>query len=149
MQRSTFAQALSDLKSRGVRLTPQRQMILRYLKETHDHPTADEVYNNICQEFSGISMATVYNTLHRLSELGAIRELKYGDGSSRYDGNDSEHAHLVCESCGEVRDVPSPDYATLDNQALRQTGYEIHSFRLEFYGICPSCQEEDKNKGMN
>jgi Fur family transcriptional regulator, peroxide stress response regulator len=149
MQRSTFAQSLSDLKSRGVRLTPQRQMILRYLKETHEHPTADEVYNQICQEFSGISMATVYNTLHRLSELGAIRELKYGDGSSRYDGNDSEHAHLVCESCGEVRDVPSPAYAALDNPELAASGYSIHSFRLEFYGICPECQQGGKNHSLN
>ena len=54
MQRSSFGDALSDLKERGVRLTPQRQMILRYLKETHEHPTADEVYNRVCEEFSGI-----------------------------------------------------------------------------------------------
>ena len=63
MERSSFMQSLADLKARGVRLTPQRQMILRYLKETHEHPTADQVYNFVCQEFNGISMtATTRNT---------------------------------------------------------------------------------------
>src|SRR6476661_7925878 len=108
MQRSSFTQTLADLKERGVRLTPQRQMILKFLKETHEHPTAEEIYKQVCQEFSGISMATVYNTLHRLKELGAIKELSYGDMSSRYDGNDTEHAHVVCESCGEVIDIALP-----------------------------------------
>lgn len=140
MHRSSFPEALADLKERGVRLTPQRQMILRYLKETHEHPTADEVYNRVCEEFSGISMATVYNTLHRLKELGVIHELKYGDGSSRYDGNDTEHAHLVCESCGEVRDVPSPEQEQIVSPEVLATGYRLNSFRLEFYGVCPTCQ---------
>ncbi|ARU63389.1 hypothetical protein CBW65_22145 [Tumebacillus avium] len=143
MQRSTFTESLADLKSRGVRLTPQRQMILRYLKETHEHPTAEQIYHQVCQEFSGISMATVYNTLHRLKELGVIRELSYGDMSSRYDGNDSEHAHLVCEGCGKVSDVPCPPKSSLEMPELAALGYAVGSYRLEFYGICPSCQAHE------
>lgn len=142
MLRSTFEESMTDLKERGVRLTPQRQMILRYLKETHEHPTAEQVYKQVGQEFDGISMATVYNTLHRLKELGVIRELSYGDMSSRYDGNDSEHAHLVCESCGEVVDVPCPplEQTALASEAAH--GYALVSYRLEYYGICPRCQQE-------
>ncbi|PWK15901.1 Fur family transcriptional regulator [Tumebacillus permanentifrigoris] len=141
MQRSSFIETLADLKARGVRLTPQRQMILKVLKETHEHPTAEEIYKQVCQEFSGMSMATVYNTLHRLKELGAIKELSYGDMSSRYDGNDTEHAHLVCESCGEVVDVPAPvlPIVTPDTEAL---GYEVTSFRLEYYGLCSLCRTQ-------
>jgi Fur family peroxide stress response transcriptional regulator len=141
MQRSSFEESLADLKSRGVRLTPQRQMILRYLKETHEHPTAEQIYQQVSQEFSGISMATVYNTLHRLKELGVIRELSYGDMSSRYDGNDSEHAHLVCEGCGKVVDVPCPPKERLISPELEAQGFAVGSYRLEFYGLCPLCQE--------
>ena len=141
MERSSFLQTLTDLKSRGVRLTPQRQMILRYLKETHEHPTADQVYGHVSQQFDGISMATVYNTLHRLKELGAIRELSYGDMASRYDGNDSEHAHLVCESCGEVRDVPCPPQQAMGMEELAASeDYAVFSYRLEYYGLCASCR---------
>ena len=141
MERSSFMQSLADLKARGVRLTPQRQMILRYLKETHEHPTAEQVYNFVCKEFDGISMATVYNTLHRLKELGAIRELSYGDMASRYDGNDSEHAHLVCESCGEVVDVPCPLHLETGMEDLAAAhGYAVFSYRLEYYGLCATCR---------
>ncbi|KEO85047.1 Fur family transcriptional regulator [Tumebacillus flagellatus] len=141
MQRSSFTQTLADLKERGVRLTPQRQMILKFLKETHEHPTAEEIYKQVCQEFSGISMATVYNTLHRLKELGAIKELSYGDMSSRYDGNDTEHAHVVCESCGEVVDIalPTLPMSTDETEAL---GYEVSSLRLEYYGLCAGCRNQ-------
>ena len=142
MQRSTFAESLADLKSRGVRLTPQRQMILRFLKETHDHPTAEQVYQYVCAQFDGISMATVYNTLHRLKELGVIRELSYGDLASRFDGNDSEHAHLVCEGCGEVIDVPCPPAEAVALPEAAHHGYDLTSFRLEYYGCCPSCRKE-------
>jgi Fur family transcriptional regulator, peroxide stress response regulator len=144
MQRSTLEETMADLKQRGVRLTPQRQMILRYLKETHQHPTAEQVYKHVSMEFDGISMATVYNTLHRLRELGVIRELSYGDLSSRYDGNDSEHAHLVCESCGDVVDVPLPpqDATRLPEQAAH--GYDVTSYRLEYYGVCSACKQESK-----
>ncbi|MFD2169099.1 Fur family transcriptional regulator [Tumebacillus lipolyticus] len=141
MHRSSFAKSLADLKSRGVRLTPQRQMILRYLKETHEHPTAEQIYHQVSQEFASISMATVYNTLHRLTELGVIRELSYGDMSSRYDGNDSEHAHLVCEVCGKVADVPCPPIERFTSPELFAHGYAVGSYRLEFYGHCPDCQQ--------
>lgn len=145
MLRSTFAESMSDLKQRGVRLTPQRQMILRYLKETHEHPTAEQVFKQVSLQFDGISMATVYNTLHRLKELGVIRELSYGDLSSRYDGNDSEHAHLVCESCGEVVDVPCPPQQSLQLPVEASHGYALTSFRLEYYGVCTACQNESKH----
>jgi len=140
--RSSFAEAMTDLKARGVRLTPQRQMILRYLKETHAHPTAEQIYKHVCEQFEGISMATVYNTLHRLKELGVIRELSYGDESSRYDGNDTEHAHLHCTSCAEVLDVPLPSPAQLALTGVEGAGYQIHSYRLEYYGVCAACQQE-------
>ncbi|MBL0387204.1 transcriptional repressor [Tumebacillus sp. ITR2] len=141
MQRSSFTQTLADLKERGVRLTPQRQMILKFLKETHEHPTAEEIYKQVCQEFSGISMATVYNTLHRLKELGAIKELSYGDMSSRYDGNDTEHAHVVCESCGEVIDIALPELPTKTDET-EALGYEVTSLRLEYYGLCSGCRHQ-------
>jgi Fur family peroxide stress response transcriptional regulator len=144
MHRSTFTEALADLKARGVRLTPQRQMILRYLKETHEHPTAEQVYKHVSEQFEGISMATVYNTLHRLKELGVIRELSYGDMSARYDGNDSEHAHLVCETCGDVRDVPAPTLEAVGGVELQHQGYRVDTFRLEFYGLCPNCHQGEK-----
>jgi len=140
MHKRSYAQSLADLKSRGIRLTPQRQVILQFLKETHEHPTAEQVYQKIGEQFPGISLATVYNTLNMLKELGVIREMSYGDESSRYDGNDTEHAHLVCQSCNHVIDIPCPSEEVLVSPEMEALGFAIGSYRLEFYGTCASCR---------
>ena len=87
-------------------------------------------------------MATVYNTLNMLKELGVIRELSYGDMSSRYDGNDSEHAHLVCETCNHVIDIECPSQEALNTPEIQHHHFNLRSYRLEFYGTCDSCQKE-------
>jgi Fur family peroxide stress response transcriptional regulator len=142
MMKRTYGQSLVDLKSRGIRLTPQRQIILQFLKETDDHPTAEQVYQKIGEQFPGISLATVYNTLKMLKELGVIRELSYGDMSSRYDGNDSEHAHLVCEGCNHVIDIECPSQEVLQTEQIVSSGFSVRAHRLEFYGTCANCQTE-------
>lgn len=135
-----FEQTITELRSNGVRLTPQRQWILRYLKDTHSHPTAEQVHQEVSKALGGISLATVYNTLHTLTKMGVIRELSYGDGSSRFDGNETEHAHLVCESCGTVEDVDSPNFLELVPESVMKSGFKVNSYRLEYYGLCKECQ---------
>ncbi|BCJ88461.1 peroxide-responsive transcriptional repressor PerR [Effusibacillus dendaii] len=142
--RTCFEETIAELRSNGVRLTPQRQLILRYLKETHHHPTAEQVHQEVSKALGGISLATVYNTLHTLTKLGVIRELAYGDGSSRYDGNDTEHAHLVCESCGAVMDVEAPHLEDILPATANEKSFSVHSYRLEFYGRCKECETSEK-----
>jgi Fur family transcriptional regulator, peroxide stress response regulator len=140
MQHASYEEALETLRSKGIRLTSQRQLILKYLKSTHKHPTAEDIHREISQTLSGISLATVYNTLNTLKEYGVIRELSYGDMASRYDGNETLHAHLVCEQCGDVYDIPSPSVEEIYPQAARESGFLVASYRLEYYGICKKCQ---------
>ncbi|MCX7571665.1 transcriptional repressor [Tumebacillus sp. DT12] len=127
-------------------MTPQRQVILQYLKETVEHPTAEQVYHKIGEQFPGISLATVYNTLNMLKELGVIRELSYGDMSSRFDGNDAEHAHLVCQTCNGLIDIECPPQSQLETPELAAKGFTVRSYRLEYYGQCGDCQEVSSNK---
>ncbi len=86
-------QALNKLKTMGVRMTPQRHAILSYLLDTIIHPTADEIYKALSPRFPSMSVATVYNNLKVFIEAGLVRELTYGDHSSRFDANLSDHYH--------------------------------------------------------
>lgn len=149
MQRTGFEETIAELRASGVRLTPQRQWILRYLKETHCHPTAEQVHHEVSKALGGISLATVYNTLHTLTKMGVIQELSYGDGSSRFDGNEKEHAHLVCEQCGTVMDVESPAVEHILPSAVARNGFKIRSYRLEYYGLCEECQSSGKKVSLN
>src|SRR5690554_1292075 len=92
--------ALEKLKMTGVRMTPQRHAILSFLIQTKSHPTADDIYRALEQRFPSMSVATVYNNLKVFVESGLVREMTYGDASSRYDADMHEHYHAICDACG-------------------------------------------------
>src|SRR5690625_6308965 len=89
--------AVDTLKRPGVRITPQRHAVLEYLLTSMSHPTADEIYKALEQKFPNMSVATVYNNLRILREIGLVRELTYGDDSSRFDSNMRDQYHIICE----------------------------------------------------
>ena len=88
-------EALTTLKKSGVRITPQRHAVLEYLMQSMKHPTADEIYKALEDKFPNMSVATVYNNLRVFLDIGLVRELTYGDSSSRFDCNTSDHYHII------------------------------------------------------
>jgi Fur family transcriptional regulator, peroxide stress response regulator len=134
---------LKQLKEKGVRFTPQRQAILEFLLGTDTHPTADEIYHHVKAKFPGVSLGTIYNTLNMLKNHGHILELSYGDMSSRFDGNSSNHYHVVCTECGRVVDFHRP-LITLEREVEESTAFQVQGHRMEFYGICPRCSNREQ-----
>src|SRR5580693_1785032 len=93
-------------KAQGLKVTPQRQCIFRVLHGNDALPTAETVFAAAEAEMPGIALKTVYQTLHDLAEMGEITALDLGTGAARFDPNtESSHHHVVCRSCGKVRDV--------------------------------------------
>jgi len=127
----------------GSRTTKQKLVILDILQKTNCHPTADWIYQEARQILPDISLGTVYRNLNLLKSLGKIQELNYGSGQSRYDGNPNNHYHFVCEKCKKVVDLDLPVVADLDEQIGKNYGYKVSSHRLEFYGLCDTCQKEE------
>lgn len=124
------------------RRTKQREVILRVLRGTKCHPTADWVYQQVRKELPNISLGTVYRNLKILTAAGEALELSYGSSYSRFDGTPVNHYHFVCERCGRVEDVPMPVNTELDRAVESLMGYRVRQHRLEFYGLCASCQAE-------
>ncbi|MFT9850559.1 peroxide-responsive transcriptional repressor PerR [Aneurinibacillus sp. REN35] len=132
--------ALNKLKEAGVRMTPQRHAILSYLLNTMSHPTVDEIYKSLEGTFPNMSVATVYNNLRVFKDIGLVRELTYGDASSRYDADMSDHHHAVCINCGKVKDFYYPQLDQVEEEATAQTGFAVATHRLEVYGLCEGCR---------
>lgn len=137
-----LSDALDTLKEHGVRITPQRQAILDYLVTSHSHPTADEIYRSLASTFPNISVATVYNNLRVFRNIGLVKELTYGDASSRFDFATHDHYHVICDECGTIVDFHYPGLEEVEQLASHITGFEVSSHRLEIYGVCPSCNEK-------
>lgn len=136
--------ALDTLKENGVRITPQRHAILEYLVTSKSHPTADEIYRSLASTFPNISVATVYNNLRVFRKIELVKELNYGDASSRFDFATDDHYHVICEECGTIVDFQYPGLEEVEHLASHITGFKVNSHRLEVYGICPTCSENAK-----
>ncbi|WP_311775202.1 peroxide-responsive transcriptional repressor PerR [Alkalihalobacillus sp. TS-13] len=133
--------AVDTLKDAGVRITPQRHAILEYLIQTMSHPTADEIYKALEDKFPNMSVATVYNNLRVFKGAGLVKELTYGDSSSRFDCVTTDHYHIICESCGKIVDFSYPGLDEVEDVAKHVTGFKVANHRMEVYGTCPECQK--------
>jgi Fur family transcriptional regulator, peroxide stress response regulator len=131
--------ALETLKSTGVRITPQRHAILEFLIQSMIHPTADDIYKALEAKFPNMSVATVYNNLRVFRESGLVKELTYGDSSSRFDFVTNDHYHIICDSCGKIVDFHYPGLDEVEHLASHVTGFQVNSHRMEIYGTCPTC----------
>src|SRR5487761_1250499 len=102
----TAAELTEIFRAHGRKVTPQRQCIFRALEGNRHHPSAEMIHQTVRSQMETISLKTVYQTLHDLAELGEISALDLGTGTVRFDPNvEQGHHHLVCRSCGKVRDV--------------------------------------------
>jgi len=134
---------LAKLRERDFRITPQRLAILKILAASRRHPSVDEIYQEVRAEFPTTSLATVYKTIALLKELNEVLELGFPDGSNRYDGsNPSPHPHAICVRCKKVMDPELVNIDALSEEMSRKTGYKIYHHRLDFFGLCPECQEK-------
>ncbi|MBF4502207.1 peroxide-responsive transcriptional repressor PerR [Savagea sp. SN6] len=139
MSETYLKDALSTLRESGVRITPQRHAILEYLISSETHPTADEIYRALEDDFPNMSVATVYNNLKVFLNTGLVKELTYGDASSRFDFASHDHYHIICDDCGKIVDFHHPGLQEVEHLASHMTGFKVNSHRLEVYGTCPEC----------
>ncbi|MBL8172694.1 MAG: transcriptional repressor [Acidobacteria bacterium] len=124
--------------SSGLKMTPQRRAIVNYLQDATNHPTADEVLQAVNEAFPMTSRATVYNTLHWLTEAGLVREV-YEGAMVRYDPNTDRHHHFVCRGCGKVEDIISTQSGDLLSLSV-PNDYQVENLEITFRGLCPDCK---------
>ena len=140
--RARFEELVNKLRERNYRLTPQRIALLQLLAASDVHPSASHLYDQIKDQFPTTSLATVYKTLNVLKEIDEVLELGFSNGDNRYDGNKPyPHPHLVCINCQKILDPEVSLAQNLIQEVARSSGYQIVSHRLDFYGLCPDCQD--------
>ena len=119
-----------EIKSKPMRSTRQRAIILEVLKGTSLHPTADWIYHRVRRKCPNVSLGTIYRNLNLLKENGLIKELKFGKNTSRYDGKFGPHHHIFCIHCGKLEDVHCNLHADLNKSVEKTSGYKIVAHQL-------------------
>lgn len=116
-------------------------MVAEVLAGEHIHLSADAIYSRAQRYLPEISLATVYNTLNELVDMGEVLEISTGEGAKRYDPNTTgAHHHLHCIECGTLRDVYPKGSEGLALPASQQHGFELLGVDIVFSGRCPDCR---------
>jgi len=138
-------QMLSKLRDHDLRITPQRMAVLRVLAASEGHPTVETIYEKIRAEFPTTSLATIYKTVSLLKEINEVLELGFADGSNRYDGNKPfPHPHVICTKCKKIIDPDLSSLKDMTKEVAEETGFQIITHRLDFFGICRDCLSKRK-----
>jgi Fe2+ or Zn2+ uptake regulation protein/rubrerythrin len=127
-------------RGRGLKVTPQRECIFEALWSAGTHPTAEDVFVEARRRLPTMSLKTIYQTLHDLADMGEIRQLDLGTGSSRFDPIQDAHHHLVCGKCGQVRDLYA-DFA-LQVAPVASQGFSLGGAEVVFRGLCADCRSD-------
>lgn len=120
----------------------QREAIKTFLAGTLEHPTADQVYMYVREEFPNISLGTVYRNLNLLAEIGEIIKITTPDGADRFDGCTRPHYHVQCTKCGRLINLEIPKQMPFEEMAEKHFEGKIQSHDAMFFGICDRCLKE-------
>lgn len=129
----------ATLRAQGLRLTPQRELVLRAVEEL-GHATPDQVYAQVRTQSGAVNLSTVYRTLELLNELGLIRHAHLNDRAPTYHSvTDHEHFHLVCRHCDRVWSKDRRVLEQLLADLAEQDGFSVDVGHLSVVGTCREC----------
>lgn len=135
---------LDYLQAKGLKMTPQRRVILDIFLETKGHLTAEEIYDRVKNEEPGIGQATVYRTMKLLAEAGLAKEVDFSEGVTRYepDYGHEHHDHLICENCRKTIEICDDDIERLQVEVAGRHGFKLTGHKMYLFGVCQDCRKK-------
>lgn len=133
-------QFAAQLRTAGLRVTPQRLAIMRALAVGAHLATCQEVWERAQAVHEDLGLVTVYRTLGRLRDAGLVEEIDLA-GVAHFGFTPHHHDHLICERCGAVEAAEACHLAPLGGSRLTGSGFLVTDHRLDVIGVCRACQE--------
>ena len=134
---------LQQLRERGLRFTPQRELVLRILHEGIEHPTAEEIFARVSAVSPAVDLSTVYRTLELLQALDLVASFDLGDGQRRYEllTIHHPHHHLLCRGCGRLITIEAAEAQPLVDALQQSHGFAAQLEHLVIPGLCKACSD--------
>jgi Fur family ferric uptake transcriptional regulator len=135
---------LQQLRDRGLRFTPQRELVLAVMHGLDSHATVDEIYARAHASCPTMDLSTVYRTLELLQELRLVTALDIGDGQRRFElqAPHGPHHHLRCRVCGKLAPIEPCDLDPLLARLGAAHGFAVEPEQLVLTGLCADCQRK-------
>ena len=127
----------------GLKRTAQRDLILDVFLRTEEHLSSEDLYQLVRKEDPDIGHTTVYRTLKLLTDAGLAREVRFGDGRTRYEHNykHPHHDHLICTECGKTIEFFSAEMEALQEQIAAKHQFELTHHTMRMFGHCSDCRK--------
>ena len=124
------------LKEKNLKVTPQRLIVLKYLREHYTHPTTEKIYSDLKSNNPSLSKTTVYNSLEVLEKHGIIQSITISGSELRYDFKQGMHHHFLCKKCGRILDI---DIECPNVERMSSYGHKVEEIHGYIKGICTDC----------
>ena len=135
------------LKTKGMKYTEQRAIILQILLNIDDHLNAEEVLDIVKEKYpeQKIGIATIYRTLNFLEEVNLISSISFGKDGKKYEGNNNQHHdHIICTNCAKIVEFLDESIEKKQEEIALQNGFKITDHTMQIFGICNDCQNLEK-----
>lgn len=137
------SELVTELRERGIRMTPQRAIILQAIEGLAGHVTAEEIFDAVQKVNSYISLATIYRTLDMLKDLGLVAESHMGTTTTHYAlRTHSDHHHAVCRICNRSIDLPLDYFESMAQRLDQEHHFVADVNHLVILGWCRECLPE-------
>ena len=130
------------LRKNGLKLTPQRRLILDIIHDAGDHLTADEIFNYVQARLPGVNKSTIYRTLELLEGLGYVFKSELGDRFIYHHAEKGHHHHLVCQICGKRIDCDEDLFLPVEKAANEKCGFQVDFKHIVMSGFCADCRSK-------
>jgi Fur family ferric uptake transcriptional regulator len=142
-RKAELSSLTTRLRREDRKITGPRAAILEILRQ-HRHPlTNKEIFAELPK--GECDLATIYRAMQLLEKLGMVKRFDFGDGAARFElveeGDDGHHHHLICTQCTQVVEIGECFPAEIERRIARKNGFRAVTHRLEFFGVCPDCQQ--------
>jgi Fur family ferric uptake transcriptional regulator len=132
---------LADLRRKGYRITPQREIIIEVIAHTDDHMTAEEIFAQVQTRTQALNLATVYRTLDMLVDEGLATRINLGEGQVSYATvKHGPHIHLVCRACGQIMNADPQLLEAVANRLQPEHNFNPDLNHISIFGLCERCR---------
>ncbi len=142
---------VKQLRDRGLRYTPQREMVLQAVHEVKGQATAEEIYERVRHLSTCVDISTIYRTLDLLQEFNLVAVIDLGDGQRRYEhlGAHGPHSHLLCRSCGQLFPLPEEEVSHFRSALAASHGFAVDLDGVILPGLCQACLAAREGEAEN
>ena len=133
------ADVIELLRSRGLRMTPQRRAIVAEVMRTNGHISPPAITRKIQSEMPGVNASTVYRTLGLLEEVGVLQHSHLESGAEYHRSEEAEHVHLTCSDCGSDDALSLKEADALQELIRRHRGFRADLTHFAITGLCRDC----------